>query len=121
MSASNDYRLIHRAISQYCDGLSTRLISISLSEKRSLKCRRRGAPPSTCLELPERRPAALRLNLSIGHSKQKAQLSLTNRAMLVCKVVEVWHDFLSEYVDKKFTYICYRRLMNESIMAEKIV
>ena len=23
---ANDYRLIHRAISQYCDGLSTRLI-----------------------------------------------------------------------------------------------
>ena len=49
--------------------------------------------------------------------KQEAQLlltnqqSLTNRAMLVCKVVEVWQDFLSEYVDKKFTYICYRRLI----------
>ena len=28
--------------------------------------------------------------------------------MLVCKVVEVWRNFLSEYVDKKFTYICYR-------------
>jgi len=41
---------------------------------------------------------------------QEAQLSLTNRAMLVYKVVEVWQDFLSEYVDKKFTYICYRRL-----------
>ena len=37
--------------------------------------------------------------------------SLTNRAMLVCKVVEVWKDFLSEYVDKKFSYICYRRLI----------
>jgi len=37
--------------------------------------------------------------------------SLTYRAMLVCKVVEVWQDFLSEYVDKKFTYICYRRLI----------
>ena len=37
--------------------------------------------------------------------------SLTNRAMLVCKVVEVWQDFLSEYVDKK----------SESIMAAKIV
>jgi len=24
---------------------------------------------------------------------QEAQLSLTNRAMLVCKVVEVWQDF----------------------------
>jgi len=49
---------------------------------------------------------------------------ITNRAMLVCKDVEVWQDFLSEYVDKKFTYICYRRLiidMNESIMAAKIV
>ena len=43
--------------------------------------------------------------------KQEGQLSLTNRAMLVCKVVEVWQDFLSEYVDKKFTYICYRRLI----------
>ena len=31
--------------------------------------------------------------------KQEAQLSLTNRAMLVRKVVEVWQDFLSEYVD----------------------
>ena len=41
--------------------------------------------------------------------KQEAQLSLRNRAMLVCK--EVWQDFLSEYVDKKFTYICYRRLI----------
>jgi len=43
--------------------------------------------------------------------KQEAQLSLTNRAMLVCKVVEVWQDFLSEYVDKKFTCICYRWLI----------
>ena len=43
--------------------------------------------------------------------EQEAQIWLTNRAMLVCKVVEVWQDFLSEYVDKKFTYICYRRLI----------
>jgi len=43
--------------------------------------------------------------------QQEAQLSLTNRTMLVCKVVEVWQDFLSEYVNKKFTYICYRRLI----------
>jgi len=43
--------------------------------------------------------------------KQEAQLSLTNRAMLVCKVIEIWQDFLSEYVDKKFTYICYGRLI----------
>jgi len=42
--------------------------------------------------------------------KQEAQLSLTNRALLVFKVVEVWQDISSEYVDKKFTYICYRRL-----------
>ena len=34
---------------------------------------------------------------------QEAQLSLTNRAMPVCKVVKVLQDFLSEYVDKKFT------------------
>jgi len=38
-------------------------------------------------------------------------ISLTNRALLVCKVVEVWQDFLSEDVDKKFTHICYRRLI----------
>ena len=51
--------------------------------------------------------------LGIFHGKiiQEAQLSLTNRALLVCKVVEVWQDVLSEYVDKKFTYICYRRLI----------
>jgi len=42
---------------------------------------------------------------------QEAQLSLTNRAMLVCKVVEIWQDFLSEYVVMKFTYICYRWLI----------
>jgi len=46
-----------------------------------------------------------------GGFKQEAQLSLTNHAMLVFKVTEVWQDFLSEYVDKKFTYICYRRLI----------
>jgi len=40
-----------------------------------------------------------------------AQLSLTYRAILVCKVIEVWQDFLSECVDKKFSYICYRRLI----------
>jgi len=52
------------------------------------------------------------------------KLSLTNRTMLVCKVVEVWQDFLSEYVDKQFTrrYATDSRLdMNESIMAAKIV
>ena len=37
------------------------------------------------------------------HLKQKAQLSLTNRALLFCKVVEVLQDVLSENVDKKFT------------------
>jgi len=35
--------------------------------------------------------------------KQEAQLSLTNRAMLFCKVVEVLQDVLSENLDKKFT------------------
>jgi len=52
------------------------------------------------------------------------KLSLTNRAMLVCIVVEVWQDFLSEYVDKQFTrtYATDGQLdMNESIMAAKIV
>jgi len=52
------------------------------------------------------------------------KLSLTNRAMLVCKAVEVWQDFLSEYVDKQFTrtYATDGQLdMNESIMAAKIV
>ena len=41
-----------------------------------------------------------------------------------CKVVAVWQDFLSEYVDKKFTctYATNGQLdMNESIMAAKIV
>ena len=55
---------------------------------------------------------------------QEAQLSLTNRAVLVCKVVEVWQDFLSEYVDKKFTrtYATDGQLdISESIMAAKIV
>jgi len=36
-------------------------------------------------------------------SQQEARLSLTNRATLFCKVVEVLQDFLSENVDKKFT------------------
>jgi len=35
--------------------------------------------------------------------QQEAQLSLTNRAMLFCKVAEVLQDVLSENVDKKFT------------------
>jgi len=51
------------------------------------------------------------LRLDVEHVKQEAQLSLSNCTMLVCKVVEVWQDFLSEYVDKKFSYICYRRLI----------
>jgi len=36
-------------------------------------------------------------------NRQKAQLSLTNRTMLFCKVVEVLQDILSENEDKKFT------------------
>ena len=51
------------------------------------------------------------ISVSAKAKKQEAQLSLTDRALLVCKVVEVWQDFLSVYVDKKFTYICYRRLI----------
>jgi len=43
--------------------------------------------------------------------KQEAQLWLTNRTMVVCTVVDVWQDFLSVYVNKKFTYICYRRFV----------
>jgi len=39
-----------------------------------------------------------------AHSQQETQLSLTNRAMLLCEVVEVcMQDFLSECVYKKFT------------------
>jgi len=41
--------------------------------------------------------------VTLGLVLQAAQLSLTNRSMPVCKVVEVLQDFLSEYVDKKFT------------------
>ena len=46
-------------------------------------------------------------------SSKALKLTLLNVVctMLVCKVVEVWQDFLSEYVDKKFTYICCRRLI----------
>jgi len=61
---------------------------------------------------PRWRTAAIfKIAKSAYLSEQEAQLSLTNRAVLVCKVVEVWQDFLSEYVDKKFTYMCYRRLI----------
>jgi len=35
--------------------------------------------------------------------QQEAQLSLTNRTMLFCKVVDVLQDVLSENADKKFT------------------
>ena len=35
----------------------------------------------------------------------------TARCWFVKLLIEVWKDFLSEYVDKKFTYICYRRLI----------
>ena len=35
--------------------------------------------------------------------QQETQLSLTNRAMLFCTVVEVLQDVLSKNVDKKFT------------------
>ena len=31
---------------------------------------------------------------AVTGNKQEAQLSLTNRAMQVCKVVEVWHMFI---------------------------
>jgi len=47
----------------------------------------------------------------------KIQEALTNRAMLVCKVAEVWQDFLSEYVDKKFAYI---KKVKESIVLREI-
>ena len=57
---------------------------------------------STCHSAPSPKFYPNRTNVG---RKQEAQLSLTNRAMLVCQ------DFLSEYVDKKFTYICYRWLI----------
>jgi len=41
-----------------------------------------------------RTAAILKIAKSPYLSEQKAQLSLTNRALLVCKVVEVWQDFL---------------------------
>jgi len=58
-----------------------------------------------------RMAAILKIDISPYLNEQEAQLLLTNHAMLVCKVVEVWQDFLSEYVNKKFTYICYRQLI----------
>jgi len=54
--------------------------------------------------IPRWRTAAiLKIDISSYLSEQQAELSLTNRAMPVCKVVEVLQDFLSKYVDKKFT------------------
>jgi len=43
------------------------------------------------------------LFVNITSIEQEAQLSLTNHAMLFCKVVEVLQDVLSENVDEKFT------------------
>jgi len=43
------------------------------------------------------------LLMTLINVKKQAQLSLTNRAMLSCKVVEVMQDVLSENIDKKFT------------------
>ena len=63
------------------------------------------------------------LNTTVLRNNRATRLTITNTLqtrssaiadkprVLVCKVVEVWQDFLSEYVDKKFTYICYRRLI----------
>ena len=78
--------------------------------KRGLCCHAVSVCPSVTFVdhvktwLPQGRPQG-------KQQEAQLQLSLTNRAMLVCKVVEVWQDFLSESVDKKFTYICYRRLI----------
>ena len=61
---------------------------------------------SVCLSV------CMQLQAYSTRSSAIADKPLTNRAMSVCKVVEVcMQDFLSEYVDKKFTYICYRRLI----------
>jgi len=46
---------------------------------------------------------ALRKTRSSAIADKPRELSLTNRAMLFCKVVEVLQDVLSENVDKKFT------------------
>jgi len=43
------------------------------------------------------------LLMTLINVKKQAQLSLTNRAMLSCKLVEVMQDVLSENIDKKFT------------------
>jgi len=54
--------------------------------------------------IPRWRTAAIwKIDISPYLSEQEAQLSLTNRATLFCKVVEVLQDFLSENADKKFT------------------
>jgi len=52
---TNDYRLINTQsnLTVLRRSVYTAHLSISLSEKRNLKGRRRGAPPSTCLEVPE--------------------------------------------------------------------
>jgi len=45
----------------------------------------------------------LDINYKDNIYEQEAQLLLTNHVTLFCKAVEVLHDFLSEYIDKKFT------------------
>jgi len=54
----------------------------------------------TCIRRPRYGRFPLEYRHPVWYGKQEAQLSLRNRALLVCKVVEVWQDFLSEYVDK---------------------
>jgi len=54
--------------------------------------------------IPRWRTAAIwKIDISPYLSEQEAQLSLTNRATLFCKVVEELQDFFSENADKKFT------------------
>jgi len=95
------------------------IIAVCLSVRRHVH--------SVCLSLCQQdyckssHPISLKLGVMTGLSvatrssaiaDKPRDASLTNRAMLVCKVVEVcMQGFLSEYIDKKFTYICYRRLI----------
>jgi len=49
---------------------------------------------------------------------QEAQLSLTNRMMLVCTVVEVWQDLLSEFVS---SLNCFRNSLNKVDLSSYLV
>jgi len=66
------------------------------------------------IDVPVRGPS---YNIAIPFVTKTRSSAIADKPhVLVCKVVEVWQDYLSEYVDKKFTYICYRRLIRHKLI-----